>query len=87
MTLTQNGKTVKGNYEHDQGYIEGKVQGDSLVGTWDEAPTREPPHDKGNIVFTWVKGKEGKAWTGKWRYGAKDTDPWRSDSWTGEKIE
>jgi hypothetical protein len=68
MTLTQSGSTVTGTYTHDGGRIQGTVSGRVLTGTWDEAPTRQPRADAGEIIF--VLGRDGRRFSGLWRYGS-----------------
>ncbi|MGH2968956.1 MAG: hypothetical protein ACRDK0_07815, partial [Solirubrobacteraceae bacterium] len=78
MTLSQTGASVEGNYEHDQGHLTGTVSGSTLSGTWDEAPTRAPPYDKGDFEFT--LNADPKSFNGRWR-NVGDVD-WRG-GWTG----
>jgi hypothetical protein len=66
MRLTQSDVTVSGDYEHDQGQIRGTVTGRVLSGTWDEAPSRQPPGDAGEIEFTMAD--DCQSFTGRWRY-------------------
>ena len=80
MNLTQDGTTVTGVYEWDGGKIAGTVSGNTLRGTWSEAPTYAPLNDAGDFEFT--LSDDGKSFTGKWRYGS-DGD-WNGD-WTGQK--
>jgi hypothetical protein len=78
MTLTQSDAGVEGNYTHDQGHLTGSVSGDTLAGTWDEAPTRAGPYDKGYFEFTLNADK--KSFDGRWK-NLDDVD-WRG-GWDG----
>jgi hypothetical protein len=69
MILTQTGTNVTGTYDYDDGIITGTVSGDTLTGTWAEAPSYAPPHDAGDIEF--VMSADGRSFTGKWRYGSE----------------
>ncbi len=74
MVLTQSGASVVGTYTHDQGRISGTVSGNTLTGTWSEAPSYGPDHDAGDLKF--VMSADGISFTGEWRYGS-------SGSWSG----
>jgi Mg-chelatase subunit ChlD len=81
MRLTQSDTTVSGDYEHDQGQIRGTVSGQVLSGTWDEAPSRRPPDDAGQIEFTLAD--DCQSFTGRWRYDA--SGEWQP-GWDGQLI-
>jgi hypothetical protein len=81
MRLTQSGSAVSGDYEWDQGQITGAVSGNVLQGTWNEAPSRQPPSDAGEIVFT--MGADCRTFTGEWRYDA--SGEWQA-GWSGERM-
>jgi hypothetical protein len=78
MTLSHSGGSVEGNYEHDQGHLTGSVSGSTFSGTWDEAPTRAGPYDRGYFEFTLTA--DPKTFDGRWR-NLDDVD-WRG-GWDG----
>jgi hypothetical protein len=80
MTLTQNGSAVTGTYTHDDGRIAGTVSGDTFTGTWNEAPTRSPPADAGDVEFTIAP--DGRSFAGRWRYGSSGA--WNTN-WGGTR--
>jgi hypothetical protein len=80
MRLVQNGGTVLGDYDWDQGLIVGTLEGDVLRGTWTEAPSRQPPRDAGDFEFTMAE--DCQSFTGRWRYGSSEA--WRQ-RWDGER--
>lgn len=82
MNLVQKGNTVTGNYTHDQGQLTGKIEGNVLAGKWSEKPTYKPLHDAGDFRF--VFSKDGKSFSGKWRYGYGGNG-WKGN-WTGHRI-
>ncbi|WP_319508931.1 hypothetical protein [uncultured Methanolobus sp.] len=43
MTITQSGDKIIGEYAHDDGKIEGVVNGDVFIGTWSESPSYAVP--------------------------------------------
>lgn len=49
MTLTQTGNTVTGTYSYQGGRVQGRVEGNALIGTWTEAPTYQPPANGGDL--------------------------------------
>jgi hypothetical protein len=77
MEFTQTGDQVTGTYTHDNGKIKGTVSGNTLTGTWSEAPTYNPPDDAGDFVF--ILAPDGKSFSGNWRYGS-GTGKW-DGSW------
>ena len=81
MYLVQTGNKVTGNYEYDDGKIEGTINGNILSGTWSEAPSYNLPYDAGEIEFT--ISSDCKSFTGKWRRGP--TSGW-APGVTGTKI-
>ncbi|MBD3362865.1 hypothetical protein GF362_04040 [Candidatus Dojkabacteria bacterium] len=78
MTLTQSENSVTGNYEHDQGKIEGTFDGSFASGTWSEAPSYSPPTDAGKFEWTFTGCDH---FEGKWGYG--DDEP--TGTWWGTK--
>jgi hypothetical protein len=80
MILTQTGNQVIGDYEHDNGHIEGTVSGNVLTGTWYEAPTYSPPDDAGDVVLT--ISPDGNTFSGQWRYDS--TGSWYG--WSGTRM-
>ena len=68
MHLQQTGNRVTGTYEWDNGKIEGLVSGNTLTGTWSEAPSHSPPGDAGDFEFT--ISPDCSSFTGRWRYGS-----------------
>lgn len=79
------GGKVTGTYEWDNGKISGTVSGDTLEGTWSQAPTHSSPDDTGEIRFK--MSPDCNSFEGKWRY---DPDSWWSflgwSSWQGKKV-
>lgn len=71
MVFIQNGNAVTATYTYDQGKISGTVSGNTLTGTWSEAPSYAPPKDAGEVELT--MSADGKSFTGKWRYGSEGT--------------
>jgi hypothetical protein len=84
VTFTQSGETVKGTYPHDNGRIEGRLEGNILRGKWSEAPSYNFPHDAGDLEF--VFSADQKSFAGKWRYGFDQNSAW-SGNWKGTKLE
>ena len=75
MELTQSDGSVTGTYEHDQGQIQGTVQGNKLIGTWSEYPSYAPPDDAGDFEFT--LSPDGNSFSGRWRYDSEgDWSEW-----------
>jgi hypothetical protein len=75
MELTQSDGAVTGTYTHDQGVIQGTVQGNKLVGTWSEYPSYAPPDDAGDFEF--IMSPDGNSFLGRWRYDSEgDWDEW-----------
>jgi len=83
ITFTQNGNKVIGTYTHDNGRIEGTLQGNIFRGKWMEAPTYKPKHDAGDVEF--IFSHDGKSFKGYWRYGFGGSS-WQG-TWNGTKIE
>ena len=81
LRLTQSGDTVSGDYDWDQGQISGTVSGNVLRGTWNEAPSRQPPTDAGEVALT--MRDDCQSFTGQWRYGS--SEPWRT-GWFGQRV-
>ncbi|MBL0337536.1 MAG: hypothetical protein IPP73_20130 [Chitinophagaceae bacterium] len=80
MIVIQNGNKITATYEHDKGKITGTITGNTLTGTWSEAPTYLAPKDAGEFKFTF--SADGRAFTGLWRYG--NTGEWQT-GWDGHK--
>jgi predicted nucleic acid-binding Zn ribbon protein len=82
MTFAVDGQNVKGQYEHDNGRIEGTLSADgkTITGAWGEAPSYKPPSDGGKAVFT--LGADGKSFTGQWWYGTTGSP----GNWKGAKV-
>ena len=75
MELTQSDGSVTGTYVHDEGQIQGTVQGNKLIGTWSEYPSYAPPDDAGEFEFT--LSPDGNSFLGRWRYDSSgDWDEW-----------
>jgi hypothetical protein len=83
LTIKQSGNKITGNYGHDDGKIEGTVEGREIRGRWMESPTYKPPKDAG--LFRFVFSEDLKSFTGKWHYGFEEGD-WRAD-WSGKKVQ
>ena len=67
LYLTQNGSTVSGTYEYDQGRVTGTVSGNQLNGRWSEAPSYQEPYDAG--AFVWTIAADCSSFSGAWGYG------------------
>ncbi len=67
MTLHQSGNQVTGEYSHDNGRIEGVLEGRILKGRWSESPSYAPPKDAGALEFEF--SEDGNSFKGGWRYG------------------
>lgn len=67
LSMIKTGNKVTGKYTHDNGRIDGTILDGVLYGYWYESPSYAPPEDAGQIVF--VMNKDGKNFTGWWRYG------------------
>ncbi len=78
MTLTQTGSVVRGSYTYKGGKVHGTASGRVLRGTWTQLPTRRPPNDEGQFVFTLAANS--KSWTSRWRYDSSGA--WRTN-WSG----
>jgi hypothetical protein len=81
VTFIQAGNDVTGSYTHDNGKIEGTLEGNILRGRWSEGPSYKPPKDAGDLEFTF--SEDGRKFTGTWRYGF-DKQTW-DGKWTGTK--
>ena len=87
MTLIQSGSQVTGTYESDDGQFIGTVAGNTVRGTWSEAPSYAPPNDIGDAEF--ILSSDCSTFTGNWRYG--NTGSWGpaaswSGSWSGTLL-
>lgn len=80
MELEFAGELVTGQYDHDEGRIDGIVSGPVITGTWSEAPGYAPPSDAGQFEF--MLSEDGRSFTGRWRYGSDGE--WRS--WSGTAL-
>jgi hypothetical protein len=78
MVISQAGDAIYGEYEHDEGQIEGFIDGYTVIGTWSEAPTYEGPHDAGCFVMT--LSDDCESFSATWGYGERDDG---SGTWTG----
>ena len=81
MRPTQGGDTVSGDDDWDQGQFSGTVEGDTLSGTWQEAPSRQASTDAGEFVLKMAA--DCQSFDGKWRYASGDT--WYFD-WAAERV-
>lgn len=84
MILIQQGNLVTGNYEHDNGILEGTLTGNVITGKWKEDPTKEPPFDAGLLKFEFNESMT--TFTGYWKYGFDEMSEW-SGSWVGTKSD
>lgn len=82
MELVQEGSLVTGTYTHDQGRISGTVSGNTLTGTWSEAPSYSPSTDAGGVQL--IISEDCTSFRGSWRYG-QDKTTWDGD-WTGTRA-
>jgi len=74
MTLSQSGNNVTGTYKHNNGRVEGTLNGRTLTGLWFQ------DNGKGKFVFEFNSDYSG--YTGKWGYN--DAAP--SAKWNGTKL-
>ena len=81
MTLHQNGNQITGEYSHDNGRIEGILEGQTLTGRWSEAPSYAPPKDAGALEFQF--SEDGNSFKGNWRYGFEQ-GRWNG-AWSGSR--
>ena len=87
LELVQEGSSVTGRYTHNQGRISGTVSGDTLKGTWSEAPSYRPSEDAGGVELVMSEGCG--SFRGSWRYGhytelGMPKATWDGD-WTGTR--
>jgi hypothetical protein len=82
MELKQEGAIVTGTYTHDQGRIRGTVSGNTLTGTWSEAPSYSPTQDAGKMQL--VMSEDCNSFRGYWMYGQNKAN-WDGD-WTGTRA-
>ena len=73
MILQQSGDKVTGTYKHNNGVIEGTLNGKVLTGTWTQS------NAKGKMIF--VFNDDASGFTGKWGYN--DAEP--ASAWNGKK--
>lgn len=77
--IRQQGSALIGCYEHDEGLLEGTVEGRLMQLTWREAGG---PSDRGPAIFTFAP--DGSGFTGWWwNLGAEKRAP--SGTWNGTK--
>jgi len=74
MTLSQSGNKVTGTYKHNNGRVEGTLNGRTLTGLWSQ------DNGKGKFVFEFNSDFSG--YTGKWGYN--DAAP--SAKWNGTRL-
>jgi hypothetical protein len=82
MQLTQSGDQVSGTYEHRQGRVTGRVQGNQFAGTWSQAPSYQTNWDTGSFRFTLSSGCS--SFSGDWRYA--DEAAFRVGGWNGTRT-
>jgi hypothetical protein len=82
VTATQEGNKISVTYTHDNGKIEGTMEGNVVKGRWSEAPSYKPPRDAGEFEF--VIAGDGNAFQGRWCYGFEGKQ-WRTD-WNGTRV-
>jgi len=82
MVLVQNGNTVTGTYDYNDGTISGTVQGNRLLGTW----TEDKGESKGPVAFDMAP--DGKTFAGWWDYeGTTFTETMKDEpTWTGIRV-
>jgi hypothetical protein len=74
MKLVQMGSGAKGTYEHQNGKIEGTINGNIFFGVWIQ------DNAKGRFEFT--MSPDGKSFVGKWGYN--DDTP--ASQWNGARV-
>ena len=79
LTLRQSGQSVSGTYAGGKGKIQGKVDGDKLVGTFIRSDYSPPI--KGRFEFRFSKDK--RSFTGHW----KNTSIDGSGAWNGRRLD
>lgn len=82
ITFHQQGNKITGNYTHDNGKIEGRLDGNIFRGKWSEAPTYKSNDDTGYMELTF--SRSGKTFTGHWRYGFTG-NTWNG-TWSGKFV-
>ncbi|MEZ5333914.1 MAG: hypothetical protein R2741_01030 [Methanolobus sp.] len=82
MTFWESNGKLYGEYTHDEGRLEGVVNGDVFIGTWSESPSYAEPNDAGDVEIK--LSSDGNSFEGNWRYGS-DSSSW-SGGWTGTRI-
>lgn len=81
LVMERDGDWVIGAYEHNKGKLVGVIKGNTLVGTWSEAPSYNKPDNAGEFEF--IISADGKTFSGKWRRGS--SVDWISD-WKGVRV-
>ncbi len=69
VSLIQEGDSVTGSYQWQNGNIVGTVQNGILFGSWSQEPTYAVPKDAGQLVL--AMREDGSGFTGWWRYGSE----------------
>jgi hypothetical protein len=80
MVITQSGSTVHGEYDHDDGKLDGILSGKTLTGRWSESPSYKGPSDAGGVVLTFSDNYA--SFSGTWGYDQAST----GGSWSGTKA-
>ena len=83
MEFWESGGKVYGEYTHDQGKVEGVMNGDVFIGTWSEYPSYAEPYDAGDVELK--LSKDGNSFEGNWRFGSDSSSEW-SGGWTGTRM-
>ena len=86
LKLLEDGQTITGNYDNDDGKIEGsivggKIEGNKLSGRWKESPTYSAPNDAGDLEL--YMSEDCESLIGHWKYGY--TGDWDGD-WEGTRV-
>lgn len=82
LELVQDGSSVTGTYTHNQGRISGTVSGNTLTGSWSEAPSYSPSEDAGGVELVMSEGCS--AFSGSWRYGHYNEFGMPKATWDGD---
>ncbi|GAA1987874.1 hypothetical protein [Microbacterium pumilum] len=61
-------------YAYREGVVVGSVVGETLVGWWCEAPSRQPPAGAGEAQFRIYESPSGVAIVGRWSFGLDTAD-------------
>lgn len=82
----QDGQSITGDYDQDNGAIQGRIAGNKLSGKWGEAPTYNLPNDAGDYEL--YMSEDCESFIGWWRYGY--TGDWDGDwdgDWNGIRVD